>query len=251
MEFASRIFSILLGVAVVALLLWPAKIPLGFGGVWWASQKAQSRPEPPPPPVKPEPQQQPNPPPPPPQAAAQPPAPAPQPEQHAVEPSAAPPKPAQAPEAKAQSDQGAALNENGTKETGASPPQTASKLYYRVTVRDGGTLQSGGVVIKLAGIATRAADATCKNAKGKNWACGAEAKAALARLIRGRAVTCRVPQGPEQKDIVARCSLSGDDLSTWMVRQGWAEPKDANEPALAEAEQAAKKDKLGLWRGSD
>jgi hypothetical protein len=32
------------------------------------------------------------------------------------------------------------------------------------------------------------------------------------------------------------------------VRQGWAEPKDANEPALAEA---AEDERLGVWRVSD
>jgi len=35
------------------------------------------------------------------------------------------------------------------------------------------------------------------------------------------------------------------------VRQGWAEPKDANEPALAEAAEAAKDERLGMWRVSD
>jgi endonuclease YncB( thermonuclease family) len=35
------------------------------------------------------------------------------------------------------------------------------------------------------------------------------------------------------------------------VRQGWAEPKDANEPALAEAAKAAEDERLGVWRVSD
>ncbi len=40
MERASRIVSILLGLGVT-FLLWPVAVPLGFGEVWWASQKAQ------------------------------------------------------------------------------------------------------------------------------------------------------------------------------------------------------------------
>jgi endonuclease YncB( thermonuclease family) len=40
------------------------------------------------------------------------------------------------------------------------------------------------------------------------------------------------------------------DLSTWVLRQGWAEPKDAEGP-LAEAATAAKKERLGLWRDGD
>jgi endonuclease YncB( thermonuclease family) len=36
--------------------------------------------------------------------------------------------------------------------------------------------------------------------------------------------------------------------STWLVRQGWVEPKDT---ALAEAAKAAKDERLGLWRAGD
>ena len=53
------------------------------------------------------------------------------------------------------------------------------------------------------------------------------------------------------KDVVARCSVAETDLSTWMVQQGWAEPKDTNEPVLVQAAAAAKKGKLGLWRGAE
>ena len=248
MQHASRIFSILLGIAIT-FLLWPVAVPLGFGEVWWASQKAQSQSDAKPVPSAAPPQQVAPPPAPPPQAAAPVPPPAPVPEQHAVEPSAATPKPAQPPQADAAAEHTAALNEKD--KAGTPAPPTEPKLYYRVTVRDGGTLQSGGAVIRLAGIAARDADATCKSANGKSWPCGAAAKSALTRLIRSRAVTCELPKQSAQKDVVARCSVAGGDLSTWMVRQGWAEPKDTNEPALAQAAAAAKQDKLGLWRGGE
>ena len=245
MQHGSRIFSILLGIAIT-FLLWPVAVPLGFGEVWWASQQAQSRPEPPR--AKPEPKQPlVAPAPAPPQAEAPPSAP-PKP-LHAVEPAPPLPQPAQKPQDKAKPEHTAALNEKDKAGTPAQP--TESKLFYRVTVRDGGTLQSSGVVVRLAGIAARDANATCKSANGKSWPCGAAAKSALTRLIRARAITCELPKQSAQKDVVARCSVAGADLSTWLVRQGWAEPKDANEPALAQAAQAAKHDKLGLWRGAE
>lgn len=243
---ASRIFSILLGIAIT-FLLWPIAVPLGFGEVWWASQKAQSRSDAEPVPSAAPPPQVAPPPAPPQQAAA--PLPAPVLEQHAVAPDAGAAKPAKPPQANAQDEHTAALN--GKDRAGTAAPRAATKLYYRVTIRDGGTLRSGDVVIKLAGIVTRDADATCKGANGKSWPCGAAAKAALSRLIRSRAVTCELPQQGAQKEVVARCSVAGADLSTWMVRQGWAEPKDTDEPALAQAAAAAKQDKLGLWRGSE
>ena len=245
MERASRIVSILFGIGITALL-WPVAVPLGFGEVWWASQKAQDAK--PVPPAAPAPQVV-LPATPAPQAAV--PVPPPVPPQHAVEPDAISPQPPPPPQDEAKAEQTAAVNAKDTDKSSAVAPQTAPKLYYRVTVRDGGTLQSGSAVIKLAGIAARDDEATCKGTNGKTWPCGAAAKAALTRLIRTRAVTCQVPKQGAPKEVVARCSVAETDISTWMVRQGWAEPKDTNEPALVQAAAAAKKDKLGLWRGAE
>jgi endonuclease YncB( thermonuclease family) len=176
-----------------------------------------------------------------------PPSPTPAPAPHAVTPSEDAPKPSAAP--RETSEQLAALNDKD--KTGAVTPNETTKRYYRVKVRDGGTLQSGKVVIRLAGIAARAADATCTDARGKSWPCGAAAKAALTRLIRARAVTCALPKGGEHNIYDASCSVGGTDLSTWLVRQGWAEAKSPNDAALAEAAKTAKSEKLGLWRATE
>jgi endonuclease YncB( thermonuclease family) len=127
-------------------------------------------------------------------------------------------------------------------------PKPTTKIYYRVMVPDSGTLEAGDVVIKLNGIFARKAEDQCQDEKGKNWPCGAAAKAALRRLIRARAVVCELPEPGEQKSFTARCAVGGTDLSTWMVRQGWAKPNDPPEPALADAAEAAKSEHIGLWR---
>jgi len=69
-------------------------------------------------------------------------------------------------------------------------------------------------------------------------------------LIHGRAVSCELPKSGRPRDFPARCNVAGTDLSTWVVREGWAVPADPP-PALAEAADAAKKDGVGLWRGGD
>ena len=114
-------------------------------------------------------------------------------------------------------------------------PKLTKKIYYRVIVSDSGTLEAGDVVIRLNGIVASKADAQCHDKQGKNWPCGAAAKTALRRLVRARAVVCDLPEPGEQKSFTARCAVSGTDLSTWMVRQGWAKPNDPPEPALADA----------------
>ena len=127
-------------------------------------------------------------------------------------------------------------------------PKLTKKIYYRVIVSDSGTLEAGDVVIRLNGIVASKPDAQCHDKQGKNWPCGAAAKTALRRLVRARAVVCDLPEPGEQKSFTARCAVSGTDLSTWMVRQGWAKPNDPPEPALADAAEAAKSERIGLWQ---
>ncbi len=104
------------------------------------------------------------------------------------------------------------------------------------------------MVIKLNGIVPSKADAQCQDETGKRWPCGAAAMTALRQLIRARAVVCDLPGPGEQKSFTARCAVSGTDLSTWLVRQGWAKPNDLPEPALADAAEAAKSERVGVWQ---
>jgi len=154
------------------------------------------------------------------------------------------PKPQASPNAKADGEKIVAL----TIDKLTIDPSLKPKLFYRVVVRDGGTIEASGVVITLGGIAARKASAQCKDADGKAWACGARARVALMRLIHGRAVTCQVPKSGKQTSLTARCTVGGRDLSTWMVAQGWAEPKALSGQVLADAAAAARKRRIGIWR---
>ncbi len=167
---------------------------------------------------------------------------------HAVPAPSEPQKPPLLANQRAEAERFAALREKAEE---APPKSTAEpKLYYRVEVRDAGTLVAGEFVIRLADVAAREADASCKDKAGKTWPCGAAARTALARRIHSRAVTCMQPPG-EQKEFRARCKVGGTDLSEWLVRQGWAEPKQKTEVSLAKAAEAARQDRLGIWRAAE
>jgi len=133
----------------------------------------------------------------------------------------------------------------------AIKPVTPVKLHYRVRVRDGGTLEDGRVVIQLAEIEAREADGRCTDKNGKDWACGAAARVALTRFIRYRAVSCGLPDDEKQTEYIARCTVAGVDLSVWMVRQGWAKPKPDADQTFADAADAAKVARRGIWRVSE
>jgi endonuclease YncB( thermonuclease family) len=251
MELASRIVSVLLGLVVAVFILWPVTIPVGFGQAWWASRQVATQSEP----VSSQPAAEQ---PPPVAAPDSPPGPAADIAPSEATTQAVPPSPDQGKKhtllasEKAEADRVAALKSKDVKDPAVTtPPSPPTKLYYRVAVRDADTLESGGAVIRLAGITARDADATCKDKKGKAWRCGAAAKSALAHLIHARAVTCELPKSGKPKDFAARCTVAGADLSMWLVRQGWAQPTEPPEPALAEAAEAAKKDGVGLWRATD
>ena len=140
---------------------------------------------------------------------------------------------------------------NAKLEQHAIKPASPVKLHYRVKVRDGGTLEDNGAVIRLANIEAREADGRCTDKNGKDWACGSAARVALTKFIRYRAVSCGSAEAGAKTDYVASCTVGGVDLSVWMVRQGWAKPKPDADKVLADAADAAKVARLGIWRGGE
>ncbi|MEO0976163.1 MAG: hypothetical protein AAFY24_02850, partial [Pseudomonadota bacterium] len=94
----------------------------------------------------------------------------------------------------------------------------------RVQVLDGGRIKSNKLVVTLAHIEPIKLDETCVARQGGLWPCGARARTFLRGLIRQFKVTCEklAETGPQQ--IVATCKRGKIDLSTRMVRYGWADP---------------------------
>lgn len=129
-----------------------------------------------------------------------------------------------------------------------SPPKP--KRLFQVQVEDAGTLKSGDMLIRLDGVDTREPTARCKFESGADWPCGAVARAALARLIRGRSIECVLDEDAKRTDTVTRCSVGKTDLSEWLVRQGWASPAKGADKAMAEAHDRAKSERLGFWQKS-
>lgn len=196
-------------------------------------------------------------------AVTQPIAPAPAELQPAQRPAAPPPPPQAALPAEGGASRNLLANERAEVERHAAlrekreeaPPKTKlkreTKLFYKVMVRDGGTLEAGGTVITLHGIAARGTEDSCKDASGKTWQCGAASRAALARLIRGRAVSCTLPPGGGTKAFAATCSVGDTDLAEWMVAQGWAEPTEPVGLAMRGAANAAREQRIGIWRTAE
>jgi hypothetical protein len=60
------------------------------------------------------------------------------------------------------------------------------------------------------------------NASGQQWTCGVEARDRLATHIAGLEIRCVSTDIDVYGREFALCSVAGEDLNGWMVREGWA-----------------------------
>ena len=121
-------------------------------------------------------------------------------------------------------------------------------LSGRARVIDGDTLDLGGARIRLHGIDAPESAQRCR-AQGRFWACGREATRALARLIRGKRVTCGERDRDRYGRIVAVCTAAGQDLNAWMAAGGWALAYRQYSRAYVAPERRARAARRGVWRG--
>lgn len=124
-----------------------------------------------------------------------------------------------------------------------APPKERTERLFNPIVVAAGTIKVRNREIHLAGVSAPQFEASC--GKGATaWPCGRLARAALRSFIRGRAIECRVPTGAKEIPDPANCVVGGDDISEWLVAQGWAKRSGKD---FAEAESKARNAKLGLW----
>jgi endonuclease YncB( thermonuclease family) len=117
-------------------------------------------------------------------------------------------------------------------------------------VADGDTIELGGQRIRLNGIDAPELHQECRDASGRNWACGRRARSELRKMIGNDAVQCTSHVKDRFGRSVAVCRAGGRDLGEAMVRSGWAlaYPDWASPYGAAQSE--ARSRKLGLWAGS-
>ena len=124
----------------------------------------------------------------------------------------------------------------------APPPEARSERLFNPVIASAGIVIAGGQRIRLAGVDAPTFAERCGEGAAA-WPCGRMGRAALRRFVRGRAIECEIPAGGEEVPDPALCRVAGEDLSEWLVENGWA----TNVGAYAAAEGAAREERLGLW----
>ena len=114
------------------------------------------------------------------------------------------------------------------------------------------TLEIHGRRIRLSGIDAPESDQLCRGDDSLQYRCGAKSANALDEHIAGRSVSCEGVGRDQYARVVAVCSIDGEDIAMWLVRNGLAfdwprYSKGKYAGAQKEAERAGR----GIWAGSD
>ncbi|MEX2408927.1 MAG: thermonuclease family protein [Rhodovibrionaceae bacterium] len=117
-------------------------------------------------------------------------------------------------------------------------------------VLDGDTIIVAGTKIRLHGIDAPEMDQIFQR-NGRFLACGEMSYAALEALIAGERVRCEGVEWDPYGRLVAKCYLqNGVDINRRMVSSGWALAYRHFSSDYVDAENAARQDRRGMWRGS-
>lgn len=117
-----------------------------------------------------------------------------------------------------------------------------------VAVIDGDTLRLHETIMRLQGVAAPPRGFSCQKANGAAFDCGAAAVAALADLVRGRTIICRIAGRDSAGFPQAMCEAGDTNINRRLVADGWAKAR-ADMPTFSTEESRARSDQRGLWRG--
>jgi endonuclease YncB( thermonuclease family) len=93
-------------------------------------------------------------------------------------------------------------------------------------------------------------DQVCIDASGKDWKCGIEAREKLQAFAHDRPWVCDLSGTDVYKRHLGSCTVAGEDVSRWLVRNGWALAFRRYSVAYVADEDYAREQKRGLWSGA-
>lgn len=115
-------------------------------------------------------------------------------------------------------------------------------------VQDGDTLVVAGEKVRLLDVDAPELAQRCEDGPKRLQACGKLAAERLETKLKGRTIVCQGDERDDHDRLLARCRLNGEDLSTWLVEQGWGLAFRRYSTKLVATEEAAKAAGRGLWR---
>lgn len=113
-------------------------------------------------------------------------------------------------------------------------------------VVDGDTLAFDGQRVRIRGIDAPESAQTCVRT-GVEELCGAQAAAALGRMLAGREVTCASDERDDHGRPIAVCRVGTIDIGSWMVAAGQAVAFVKYRRDYVAIEASARQQHIGIW----
>ena len=130
---------------------------------------------------------------------------------------------------------------------GAPAPAVADELRGVARVHDGDTLMVAGETVRLRDVDAPELAQRCNGGPKKLVNCGKIVAEALKAKLAGQTIACNGDERDAYGRLLARCSLRGEDLSTWLVEQGYGMAFRRYSTRLVSAEEEAKAAGRGVW----
>lgn len=122
-----------------------------------------------------------------------------------------------------------------------------------VAVVDGQTLRVGETVVRLQGVAAPARGTTCLQPDQRRFDCGTAATDALARLVHGKPLTCKLYGRDEAGFHQGLCEAGTTEVNRAIVAAGWARatfaPDGFAAASFSTEEGQARAASRGVWQG--
>ena len=142
------------------------------------------------------------------------------------------------------------------------PPLAASNektISGKAKVIDGDTIRISEKKIRLFGIDAPEKEQICKKIYlsflifdfQKNYKCGEKSALALLNKLKGKKVKCIIKENKDRyKRNIGICYVKNQDINKWLVKNGYAVAYKKYSKKYVLNEQYAKKNKLGIWKGT-
>jgi endonuclease YncB( thermonuclease family) len=129
-------------------------------------------------------------------------------------------------------------------------PLFAAEVKGVPQIVDADTVYVGTQKIRLSGVDAPETDQICLDSRGQNSSCGLEAKNRLQEHSGNRLWICQLSGIDRYGRNLGTCSIEGEDVSRWLVFNGWALAFRRYSTAYVADEDYAREHKSGLWSGA-
>lgn len=129
------------------------------------------------------------------------------------------------------------------------PPPPEGAISGTASVIDADTLDIHSERIRLVGVDAPESGQKCKDDAGALIRCGSIAANALDEWINRNPVTCVVEGRDKYKRALGKCSVRGESVQDWLVRNGHAVAYRQYSTEFVPAELAAREARAGIWAG--